>query len=154
MFRQSLYERTIAALLGVLAMLAFEVQAEEARESEAAQESIGAERSARGNVSDSAVTTAISDGAPTDYRSEIDNSIPEVFFYTVLEGMEGQTVIHRWTYNGNVMATAKFDVKENRQKVWSSNKMIPEWTGLWIIEVVDGNGHIIDRGSFSFVEPL
>jgi hypothetical protein len=52
------------------------------------------------------------------------------------------------------MAVAKFDVKNNRQKVWSSNKMVPEWTGMWIIEVVDGDGHIIDRGSFSYLEPI
>ena len=153
-FSKSLHVKVAAALFGLVAFCALQAQAEEATQSEAATEGVEAEKTARGNVIDAVVTTAISQGGPTDYRSEIENTVPEVFFYTELEGMDGQTVSHRWKYNDKVMATAKFAVKSDRQKVWSSNKMLPEWTGLWIIEVVDGSGRIIDRGSFSYLEPI
>ena len=145
---------TAAVLLVLFAFSSLQVRAEEATETEAAKESAAAVKTARGNVIEAVITTGILDGGPTDYRSEIDNTVPEVFFYTELESLEGQTVTHRWKYKGKVMATAKFDVKSSRQKVWSSNKMMPEWTGAWLVEVVNGSGTIIDRGSFSYLEPL
>ncbi len=68
--------------------------------------------------------------------------------------MSGQTVAHRWKYNGAVMATEKFEVKRDVDQVWSSNNMKPEWTGAWDVEVVDGSGKIISRSSFIFEAPL
>lgn len=121
---------------------------------EAAKKGIAAEKSARGAVINAIFTTAVVDGEATDYRSEIENSVPEVFFVTVLDGLSGQTVIHRWKYKGKVMAAANIAVKQDSQKVWSSNKMRPEWTGEWQVEVVDSGGRVIGRGTFSFLAPL
>jgi len=103
------------------------------------------------SVTKAVFTTAVVDGKPTDFRSEIENSVPKVFFFTVLEGMVGQTVSHRWKYQGKMMAVAKIDIKSDPDKVWSSNEMKPEWTGIWKVEVVDGSGQVIGRRTLAFL---
>ena len=112
------------------------------------------EKTAPGSVTRATFTTAIEDGEPIDFQSEIENSVPEVFFFTEVEGVAGQSITHRWKYRSEVMATAAFDVKDDPQKVWSSQKMRPEWTGAWEVEVVDGNDQVIDRKTFAFQAPL
>ena len=145
---------TATGILTLLATGAVQAQAAEATPTGAENAAIAAEATAAGSVTKAVFTTAVVDGEPTDFLTEIENTVPEVVFYTVLEGMSGQTVTHRWKYNGAVMARAKLDVKRDVDPVWSSNKMKPEWTGAWDVEVVDGGGRIVGRGSFVFEAPL
>jgi len=145
---------TATVLLTLWASGAVRAQATEATPTGAEKAAIAAEATAAGSVTRAVFTTAVVDGEPTDFLTEMENTIPEVAFFTVLEGMAGQTVTHRWKYNGAVMATAKLDVKHDVDQVWSTNKMEPEWTGAWDVEVVDGSGQIIGHGSFVFAAPL
>lgn len=145
---------TVTALLMVLAFVSAEGLAAEATPTPAEQAAATAEQTAPGAIAEAVFTTAVEDGAPIDYLTEIENSVPEVYFLTILEGMSDQTVTHRWKYRGKVMATAQFDVKEDPDTVWSSNQMKPEWTGPWEVEVVDGSGEIIGQRIFSFEAPL
>ena len=41
-----------------------------------------------------------------------------------------------------------------KQPVWSKMKMQEEWTGDWTVEVVNGQGQVIDQENFSFSAPL
>jgi len=145
---------TLTALLAGLAIISLEALAVEATPTPSEKAAIAAEKTAPGSIAQAFFTTAVEDGAPVDFLSEIENSVSEVFFYTVLEGMAGQTVTHRWKHRGNVMATAEFDVKGDPDKVWSSNQMKPEWTGAWEVEVVDGDGQVIGQRTFAFEAPL
>jgi hypothetical protein len=145
---------TAVGMLALQALGASQAPAMEAEPTQAAEGAIAAEKTARGTVAKAVFTTAVVDGQPTDFRSEIETSVPKVFFYTVLEGMMDQTVSHRWKYQGKVMAVAKIDVKNDPDKVWSSNEMRPEWTGAWEVEVVDGSGQVIDSRTFAFEAPL
>jgi hypothetical protein len=145
---------TATGLLILLACTALQVQATEAKPVQVEKQAIAEEKTAQGNVTHAVFTTAVVDGEPTDFQSEIQNTVPDVFFFTVLDGMAGQTITHRWKYKGKVMATAILDVKSDHDKLWSSNKMKPEWTGAWDVEVVDRSGRIIGRGSFAFEAPL
>jgi len=52
------------------------------------------------------------------------------------------------------MATAELEVTRDLDKVWSSNRMKPEWTRTWDVEVVDGSGQIVGRATFAFDAPL
>ncbi len=145
---------TATVLLTVLTSGALQAQGTEATPSGAEKAAIAAEATEAGSVANAVFTTAVVDGEPTDYLTEIENTVPEVVFFTVLEGLSGQTVTHRWKYNGEVMATAKLDVKRDVDSVWSSNEMRPEWRGEWEVEVVDGSGQIIGRGTFVVEAPL
>ena len=129
-------------------------QGAEATPSQAEEKALESEQSARGSVSRATFTTAIQDGKPIDYRQEIENSVQVVYFFAELNGMAGQTVTHRWIYHGTVMAEAKFDVTSARSPTWSSNKMPPESIGLWIVEVLDGDGKVISRNTLNYLAPL
>lgn len=139
--------------LTFLVPVALQAQGVEATPTKSAT-AIAAEASEQEIVARAIFTTAVEDGEPTDYLSEVDNTVPEVFFFTELEGLAGETVMHRWKHEGVVMATANFNVSGDPDKVWSGNKMKPEWTGAWEVEVVDGRGKIIGRGEFALLAPL
>ncbi len=139
---------------GLLVIPALAISQVEAEPTQAAEQAMAGDKVAVGKVAEAVFTTDIVGGQPSDFRSNIENSVAEVFFYTVLEGMTGQTVSHRWRHDGKVMAVAEIVVKNDPDRVWSSNKMKPEWTGSWEVEVVDGSGQVIDTQSFAFEAPL
>jgi len=85
-------------------------------------------------------TTAVADREPADQITSLKNDVQQVYFYTELKNLEGQTVTHKWEYAGEVKAEVRFDVKAPRWRVWSSKKLDPSWTGEWTVSVVDGSG--------------
>ena len=99
-------------------------------------------------------TTGIEGDEPTEYLSEIENTQPTVYFFTELEALNGQTAIHRWKYQDRVMAEVKIPVTSPRMKAWSSMSMQPQWTGVWVVEVVNGRGEVISTNTFAYIEPL
>lgn len=114
----------------------------------------GKQKTERGRVVKAGFTTSNFDDEPTEDLSEIINSVPEVFFFSDLDGMAGQTVIHRWKYGGSVIANAEISVESPRFRAWSNYKMQPQWTGAWFVEVVDETGTVIATKTFAFMAPL
>lgn len=98
---------------------------------------------ARGEVARAVFTTAVQDREPVDQLSEVPAGTETVYFFTELRGMQGQTVTHRWSYNGTVMAEVSFDVRGPRWRVYSSKNFVPEWVGRWRVEVIDGGGNVV-----------
>ncbi len=103
-----------------------------------------------GSVARSAITSAIEHREPTDQLSSISNEQNKVFFFTELKDFHGQSVVHRWTYNGEVKAEVNFDVGGPRWRVWSSKQLQPEWTGSWEIAVIDSAGNVVSTETFSY----
>lgn len=108
----------------------------------------------RGRVVKAGFTTSNFDDEPTEDLSEIINSAPEVFFFSDLDGMAGQTVTHRWKYGSSVIANAEIPIEKASFRAWSSYKMQPQWTGAWFVEVVDEAGTVIATKTFAFMAPL
>lgn len=104
-----------------------------------------------GSVMRSAFTTQIDDREPVDKIQELDNDTQEVYYFTELRDMEGQTARHRWQYNGEVMAEVEFNVKGPRWRVWSSKRFVPDWTGEWTVSVVNAADEVIAEDSFQYV---
>jgi len=75
-----------------------------------------------------------------------------VFYFTELRDMSGQTAIHRWEFNGNVMAETKFNIAGPRWRVWSSKNLLPSWTGEWKVSVLNGVGDVISEDIFNYIE--
>lgn len=104
----------------------------------------------RGSVVRSAFTTEITEREPTQNLQNLTNENGKVMFFTELRDMSGQTAIHRWEYEGKVVAEVKFDVKGPRWRVWSSKSLIPQWTGDWKVSVVNGAGDVISEKNLSY----
>lgn len=104
----------------------------------------------RGSVARSAFTTEVADREPTEDLQNLTNDNGHVKFFTELRDMSGQTAIHRWEYDGKVVAEVEFNVKGQRWRVWSSKNLVPAWTGDWKVSVVNGAGDIISEKNLSY----
>ena len=98
-------------------------------------------------------TTAIENREPIDHVTFVANDVEKVFFYTDLRDLEGQTISHRWLYNGTVMAHVPFEVRGPRWRVWSSKKLIPDLIGDWTVEIVTAEGEVIAAETFTYTAP-
>ena len=104
----------------------------------------------RGSVVRSAFTRDIEQREPTEDLQKLTNENGQVKFFTELRDMSGQTAIHRWEYEGKVVAEVEFNVKGPRWRVWSSKSFVPQWTGDWKVSVVNGAGEVISEKNLSY----
>ncbi|MFO7602504.1 MAG: DUF2914 domain-containing protein [Gammaproteobacteria bacterium] len=104
----------------------------------------------RGSVVRSAFTTAVENHEPVDNLQTLSTDENRVLYYTELRDMEGQTAVHRWEYNGEVMAEVSFNVRGPRWRVWSSKTFVPGWTGDWKVSVLNGAGEVIAEDMLSY----
>ena len=105
---------------------------------------------ATASVSQAQFTTAVNNREPADNITTLDNSHTQVLFFTALNGAAGQTITHRWQYNGQTMAEVKFQPKASHWRVWSSKNLLPGETGTWTVDVVDGNGNVLTSKTFNY----
>ena len=94
-------------------------------------------------------TTGVSEREPVDSVDELAGGT-DVIFYTELQQLSGQQIIHRWEWNEQVMAEVPFQVGGPRWRIWSSKKLDPSWIGEWTASVVDAEGTVLAREAFTF----
>lgn len=100
----------------------------------------------------STFTTAIEDKEPVSELDVIPSDTAKVYFFTELRGLEGHTVTHRWEYSGETMAEVSFNIGADRWRTWSSKNMLPGWSGVWEVSVLDEGGNIMMQKSFEFAD--
>ncbi|RDH82413.1 MAG: DUF2914 domain-containing protein [endosymbiont of Galathealinum brachiosum] len=102
-------------------------------------------------ISRSVFTTEIKDKEPVSELKQIPSDITRVYFFTEITGLNGHTIIHRWEYNGQVLADVKFQVNGDRWRTWSSKNMLSSWLGKWQVSVLDEGGNVIEQSEFEYV---
>jgi len=102
------------------------------------------------HVARAVFTSSVENREPVDTISTLSNDKNRIYFYTDLRGLGGQTVTHRWEYDGKTMGEIKFNVGGPRWRVWSSKTLLPQWTGEWRVEILDGAGNKISEASFNY----
>jgi hypothetical protein len=105
----------------------------------------------RGTVERSVFTSNIENREPVDELQRVDPAQGTVYFFTELMDFQGQEVWHRWIYQGEVMAEVVFQVDGSRWRVHSSKNLMPQWTGEWKVDVVDGSGNVLASRSIEVV---
>lgn len=137
--------KALAAVLGgtlVLAVGTAQAQSTAAMPA-AASATAATPAAATASVSQAQFTSAVNNRVPADDIASLDSSHNQVFFFTALKDAAGQTITHRWEYNGQTMAEVKFEPKANHWRVWSSKMLLPSQTGTWTVEVLDGSGNVL-----------
>jgi hypothetical protein len=71
-----------------------------------------------------------------------------VFYFNELRNLNGQTVAHRWEYNGRVMATIPIRIEGNRWRVYSSKRIGQNQLGDWRVSAVDKSGAVLAQAQF------
>lgn len=98
-------------------------------------------------------TTGIEDREPIDQVSFVPSDVRKIYFFSDLRGLTGETVTHRWIYDGRTMAEVAFEVRGPRWRVWSSKDLLEDWTGDWTVEIVRSDGEVIAAETFSYTPP-
>jgi hypothetical protein len=107
----------------------------------------------RGSVVRSIFTTAVKDREPVDKLNNEKSDASQIYFFTELRDMSGQTAIHRWEHNGKVAAEVKFNVRGPRWRVWSSKTFSPNAEGEWKVSVLNGAGEVIAEDVMDYTGP-
>lgn len=117
--------------------------------SQAEQTQTGKQRVARGIFS-----TNIVDREPVDQVLILSNAVDQIYFFTDLRHYQGQTITHRWEYEGELVTEKTFEVGGPRWRVYSQNDLNPAMTGTWTVVVSDGRGWPIYAAIFQYVEKV
>jgi Protein of unknown function (DUF2914) len=71
-----------------------------------------------------------------------------IVLYTDLRGLAGQTVSHRWEYEGRTVAVIPFKIGGDRWRVHSNKRVTGSMKGSWRAVVVDAHGTTLASRSF------
>lgn len=102
----------------------------------------------------STLTSGIVKREPQDSVLSLGSNEKKIYYFTELRGMKGKTAIHRWQYEGKVMAEIRFKVKGERWRIWSSKNLVPGWTGAWKVSVVGEDGKVLASNGFSYTRAV
>jgi len=102
-------------------------------------------------ISRSVFTTEIKNKEPVSELKKIPVDVARIYFFTEFTGLNGHTIIHRWEYNGQVMAELNFQINGDRWRTWSSKNMLSSWVGKWQVSVLDEGGNVIEQSEFEYI---
>jgi len=119
-------------------------------ETDQAQPAADTTAKAKGEVARAAFAKAIEKREPVNKVERLRKGTEKVYYFTELRDMGGQTVTHRWLYDGEVKAEVQFDVGGPRWRVYSSKDLLPAWTGEWTVEVVNGNDRVVRQDTLVY----
>lgn len=75
--------------------------------------------------------------------------VERVFCLTRVEGLADDTTItHAWYHEGVTRARVDLPVRSSNWRTWSSKLILPGWTGVWEVKVLDSGGTVLASASF------
>ena len=116
-------------------------------------ESSASDSAGKGKIARAIFTTDIQDREPVDDISSFSNGEQPVYFFTDLRDFTGETLTHRWEYNGQVMAEVAIEVGGPRWRAYSQKAMLPQWSGTWTVTVLDSTNNPIQVSTLEVSPP-
>jgi len=104
-----------------------------------------------GSVTRALFTRQVKDLEPVDTVSVLTNDITRITYFTEIHGMAGQTITHRWEYNGKILLETKHEVVSSRWRAYTSKKLDPTLLGEWKASVVDAAGGTLSVNTFTYM---
>lgn len=142
-------------VLGILCVPLAAIAAENGRTPVTSEPAAGSAEPAvpaAGRVTRAQFTSAVKNLEPLDSLMALSNDKTRIAYFTEIQDMAGQTVIHRWEYNGKVMAEVPFKVGAARWRVYSTKTLDPSWVGEWKASVVDSAGSSLSVNTFTYAK--
>jgi len=104
-----------------------------------------------GSVTRALFTRQVKDLEPVDTVSVLTNDNTRIIYFTEIHGMAGQTITHRWEFNGKIVLEKKHEVESSRWRAYTSKKLDPAWLGEWKASVVDAAGGTLSVNTFTYM---
>ncbi len=105
---------------------------------------------ADGRIARAQFTTDIVNREPVDRVLVVSPPVEELYFFTDIRHMEGDTATHSWRYRGELISKVSFEVGGPRWRVYSKVRLEPYQFGDWSVTVTDGNGWPLYTEMFRF----
>jgi hypothetical protein len=105
-----------------------------------------------GEVARAQFTTAVNNREPVDQVVVLPNTVADVYFFTEVKHMAGQTIIHRWKYNDKVVSEKRLSIGGPRWRAYSKGTLDPGKLGKWTVVVTDGSGWPLKAAIFEYVD--
>ncbi len=112
------------------------------------------EQALAGTVARELLTSGVRDDKPVDeLREQVlveATGEREIFYFTEVRGMPGQTLTHRWTHNNELVASYQLICDERwRMPLYSSTRIDSQGIGHWQVELLDAAANTIEKHSFT-----
>ena len=104
-----------------------------------------------GSVTRALFTRKVKDLEPVDTVSVLTNDKIRITYFTEIHGMAGQTITHRWEFNGKIVLEKKHEVESSRWRAYTSKTLDPTWLGEWKASVVDAAGGTLSVNTFTYM---
>jgi hypothetical protein len=104
-----------------------------------------------GSVTRAVFTRKVKDLEPVDTVSVLTNDKTRITYFTEIHGMAGQTITHRWEFNGKVLLEKKHEVGSSHWRAYTSKTLDPAWLGEWKASVVDAAGGTLSVNTFTYM---
>jgi hypothetical protein len=104
-----------------------------------------------GRVTRALFTRKVKDLEPVDTVSVLTNDKTRITYFTEIHGMAGQTITHRWEFNGKVLLEIKHEVGSSHWRAYTSKTLDPTWLGEWKASVVDAAGGTLSVNTFTYM---
>ncbi|MDN4503064.1 DUF2914 domain-containing protein [Alteromonadaceae bacterium BrNp21-10] len=89
------------------------------------------------------LTSNIIDKLPVDDLQNLmavpAETIANVYFFTQVDGLAGQQIVHRWLYKQEPMAEVLLEIGGDNWRTHSSKKIRANWAGDWQVQVLHGD---------------
>lgn len=93
------------------------------------------------SVTEAVICRDVLDRAPVGAADVIAADTERVYCFTHIEGATAETAVtHNWYYQGGLKASVVLPVRNRDWRTWSSKRLIPEWKGEWMVEVLSQDG--------------
>jgi len=107
---------------------------------------------ASGKVARAMFTTNIDEREPIDRVLILENQISQLYFFSDLRHLEGQTVKHRWEYEGKFIKDKTFVVSGPRWRVYSLHTFDKSMLGRWTVIITDQDNCPLKAVIFQYVQ--
>ncbi len=105
-----------------------------------------------GWVERAALTESVVDREPQGRMKQLTNDRDRVFYFTDVRDMTGETLVHRWERNGELVVEVPLAIGGPRWRTYSTKQLDPSALGDWTVSAIDASGRVLSSDGFSYVE--
>ena len=109
------------------------------------------------NILRAQLTTGVEQHEPVDQLGKVipvnKRGVKRLYYFTEVINMYGRTIIHRWEYEGRVIAKVPLSIDSYQWRTYSSKALTPAMIGRWQVVVTDEQGKPLHTDNFVYKEP-
>lgn len=104
-----------------------------------------------GKITYSVFTSNVVDRSPQGRIARASVSQGTLTYFSVVENLQGQYLVHRWEHDGKVLFDKPFAVSNSPSSAWSSLPLSPDVVGNITVKTMDQSGHVLGSDKIEVV---